>query len=220
MLKAVVPTNVRSPDATYEMQFGVASRPTHFNTTFDIARYEVPGHRFADLSEWNFGVALLTDSKYGYATRGGTMTISLLRSPKSPDPQADMGRHRFAYAIYPHAGDWRRGGVLAEAVAFNAPIVWANGAVGTPGTSWFAVEDPDGALVLDTIKRSEDGKGVVVRFYESLGGRGVAKLRVPFPFKRAVWCNLLEDEAGSVQVSGEEIIIPYSPFQIVSLRLT
>jgi alpha-mannosidase len=220
MLKAVVPTNVRSPDATYEMQFGVAVRPTHFNTTFDIARYEVPGHRFADLSEWNFGVALLTDSKYGYATRGGTMTISLLRSPKSPDPQADMGKHHFAYAIYPHPGDWRRGEVLSQAAAFNAPLVWANGAVGTAGRSLFSLEDPDGALVLDTIKRSEDGKGVILRFYESLGGRGIAKLRVPFPFKRVTSCNVLEDEAEVVQTSGDEIIVPYSPFQIVSLKLT
>ena len=108
MLKAVFPTTVRAMNATYEMQFGCVERPTHFNTSYDLARFEVPGHKWVDLSEHGFGVALLSESKYGFSTFGGTMRISLLRATTAPDPTADRGRHRFAYALMPHAGDWRR----------------------------------------------------------------------------------------------------------------
>ena len=102
MLKVLFPVAVHSASATYQMQFGHAERPTHFSTSHDLARYEVPGHRFADLSEHGFGVALLTDCKYGYSTLGGEMRISLLRSASVPDPEADAGSHRFAYAVMPH----------------------------------------------------------------------------------------------------------------------
>jgi alpha-mannosidase len=100
LLKACFPLAVRAPNATYEMQFGCVERPTHYSTSFDRAQYEVPGHRFADLSEHGFGVALLTDCKYGYSCYGNELRVSLLRSPKSPDPEADMGLHEFAYAIH------------------------------------------------------------------------------------------------------------------------
>src|SRR5437868_12948600 len=88
VLKVAFPVNVRAMNATYEMQFGCVERPTHFNTRFDLARYEVPGHRWADLSEHGFGVALLSESKYGYSTFANTLRMSLLRAPKHPDPQA------------------------------------------------------------------------------------------------------------------------------------
>jgi alpha-mannosidase len=93
-----------------------------------------------------------------------------------------------------------------------------NGAVGTAGKSFFSVDDANGALVLDTIKRSEDGKGVVLRFYESLGGRGTATVKVPFAFKRAVLCNVLEDESDAAEVNGDSVTVTYAPFQIVSLK--
>ncbi|HKD35973.1 MAG TPA: glycoside hydrolase family 38 C-terminal domain-containing protein, partial [Pirellulales bacterium] len=107
MLKVAFPVNVRAMNATYEMQFGSVERPTHFKTSFDLARYEVPGHKWSDLSEHGFGVALLSDCKYGYSTFGNVMRLSLLRSPKHPDPEADMGHHDFAYAIMPHAANWQ-----------------------------------------------------------------------------------------------------------------
>ncbi|HET6946143.1 MAG TPA: glycoside hydrolase family 38 C-terminal domain-containing protein, partial [Gaiellaceae bacterium] len=124
LLKVGFPLAVRSPNATYEMPFGYAERPTHYSTSFDSARYEVPGHRFADLSEHGFGAAVLTDSKYGYSCYGSELRVSLLRSPKSPDPEADMGRHEFAYALVPHSGDWREAGIVREGALFNAPLRW------------------------------------------------------------------------------------------------
>ena len=122
MLKVAVPVNARAMNATYEMQFHPVERPTHFNTSYDLARFEVPLHKWMDLSEYGFGVALLSESKYGASTFGQTMHLSLLRSPKAPDPIADMGTHRFSYAILPHADGWREAGVVAEGYRFNNPI--------------------------------------------------------------------------------------------------
>ena len=101
-LKVEFPFDIRSQQCTYEIPYGWVQRPTHFNTSWDLARFEVCAHRWADLSEYNFGVALLNDCKYGYSTRGSLMSLSLLRSPKAPDETADMGVQNFRYAIYPH----------------------------------------------------------------------------------------------------------------------
>jgi alpha-mannosidase len=195
------------------MQFGHTERPTHYTTSHDEARFEVPGHRFADLSEHGFGVALLTDCKYGYSTYENRMRISLLRSPTYPDPEADQGEHRFAYAVMPHAGGWREAGVVAEAARFETPLRWADGDI--EAGSWFAVDDPN--LVLDTVKRAEDSDALVLRLYEAHGGRGVARIRVALPFTRAVRANLLEDEQTDLPVTGAEIELDYRPHQILTV---
>jgi alpha-mannosidase len=203
---------VRSPNATYEMPFGYAERPTHYSSSFDRARYEVPGHRFADLSEHGFGAALLSDSKYGFSCYGGDLKLTLLRSPRSPDPEADLGRHDFAYAVLPHAGGWREGGVLREAILFNAPLVWTDGG---PEQPFAAVE---GELVLDTVKRAEDTDDVVLRLYEPYGGRGVARVRVACTAARR--CNLLEEDGEELAVEDGAVVVPYRPHEVISLKLS
>ena len=214
MLKVLFPVAVHAPNATYQMQFGHAERPTHYSTSHDLARYEVPGHRFADLSEHGFGVALLTDCKYGYSTFGNEMRISLLRSPQMPDPDADVGQHEFAYAVMPHAGGWREAGVVAEAARFESPIRWAPAA---EGRSFFAVDDSN--LVLDTVKRAEDSDALVLRLYECHGARGTARLRVGVPFTAARRCNLLEDPGAELPISDGEIELAYRPHEIISVLL-
>jgi alpha-mannosidase len=213
MLKVLFPVEVLARSATYQMQFGYTERPTHYSTSHDLARYEVPGHRFADLSEHGFGVALLTDCKYGYSTYGNEMRISLLRSPTTPDPLADVGSHQFAYAVMPHVGGWREAGVVAEAARFEWPLRWAPGTA-KPG-SFFSVDDPN--LVLDTVKRAEDSDALVLRLYEAHGARGTARLRVDVPFTAAVRCNLLEDAGPALPVTGGEIELGYRPHEIISL---
>jgi alpha-mannosidase len=215
LLKVCFPLSVRSPNATYEMPFGYAERPTHYSSSFDRARYEVPGHRFADLSEHGFGAALLTDSKYGYSCYGGELRISLLRSSKSPDPEADMGRHEFAYALVPHAGGWREAGIVREAALFNAPLRWT--AYEASG-SFAAVEA--GELVLDTIKRAEDSDAIVLRLYEPHGGRGVARVRIGVPFGSARRANLLEEDGEPLELDGGTIVIPYRPHELVTVKVS
>jgi len=215
LLKVAFPLAVRAGEATYETAFGVARRPTHFSTRHDLARFEVPGHRFADLSEHGFGVALLTDSKYGWSALGDTLRISLLRAPKLPDPEADMGEHRFAYAIVPHAGGWQDAGIVAEARTFNAPVRWA-GAVPAGGEPWAHVEDAPG-LVLDTVKLAEDSGALVLRLYEAHGGRGRARVRIGLPFTSARRSNLLEDDLGPAEIDGDAVVVDFRPWQIVTL---
>jgi alpha-mannosidase len=214
LLKVCFPLAARSPNATYEMPFGYAERPTHYSTSFDRARYEVPGHRFADLSEHGFGAAVLTDSKYGYSCYGGDLRVSLLRSTKSPDPEADMGPHEFAYALVPHAGGWRDAGIVCEGVLFNAPLRWVDGA---PEDSFASVDDEN--LVLDTIKRAEDSDALVLRLYEAHGGRGVARARLATPFSSALRANILEDDGDALDVDGGSIVVPYRPHEIVTVKV-
>jgi alpha-mannosidase len=216
-LKVRFPVAVLARRATYEMQFGVVERPTHFNTRADAAQFEVPGHRFADLSEHGFGVALLSAATYGWSTLGGEMRMTLLRSPRWPDPDADRGAHELAFAVFPHAGGWQEAGVTAEALRFNAPLLLGEGEAGAAGSrSWFACDE----LMVDTIKPSEDGDGVIVRLYEPHGARGTARLRVGVPFGDAWFANLLEDRIGAAEVDGDEIVIPFRPFEIVTVALS
>ena len=212
MLKVLFPVCVRSPNATYQMQFGHAERPTHYSTSRDLARYEVPGHRFADLSEHGFGVALLTDCKYGYRLRE--------RDADQPAACADRARprrrHRPARVrIRRDAArrGWREAGVVGEAARFETPLRWAPG-VAEP-RSFFSVDDPN--LVLDTVKRAEDSDALVVRLYEAHGARGTARLRVGVPFTEAVSCNLLEDPGEPLETDGDEIVLAYRPHEIVSV---
>ena len=215
LLKVCFPLAVRAPNATYEMPFGYAERPTHYSTSFDRARYEVPGHRFADLSEHGFGAAVLTDSKYGYSCYDGDLRVSLLRAPKSPDPEADMGRHEFAYALVPHVDDWRDAGIVREAALFNAPLRWTELAL----EGSFASVDA-GELVLETIKRAEDSDAIVLRLYDPHGGRGVARVRLAVPFSSARRANVLEEDGEALAADEAAIVVPYRPHEVVTVKVT
>jgi alpha-mannosidase len=208
LLKARFPLAVRAPRATFETAFGAAERPTHRSTARDLAQFEVSGHRWADLSEHGFGVALLSESKYGYSVLGNELRMSLLRAPGQPDPTADRGYHQFAYALYPHAGGWQDGGVVAEGFAFNRPLLW--GAV--PSGQWIAV---DGGLVLDTIKLAEDSDAVVLRLYEPYGGRGTARIQPAFGHGPAHRATLLEEALEPVDLAA----VAFRPFEIITLVL-
>src|SRR5205085_10230718 len=121
LLKVAFPVAVNSPRATYEIQYGHVERPTHYNTSWDLARFEVCAQKWADLSEGNYGIALLNDCKYGHDIHGNVIRLTLLRAPKAPDPDCDMGRHRFTYVLLPHYGPYNYGGVVQAAYSLNAP---------------------------------------------------------------------------------------------------
>ena len=134
LLRSLTPANVRAERATFECAFGVVTRPTHRNTSWDEAQFEVAGHRFADLAEPGFGLALLNDAKYGHSARDNVLGLSLVRSPVYPDPLADEGEQRFAYALMPHAGSWHEGGVREEAEDLNQPLLVGLARGLAPGT--------------------------------------------------------------------------------------
>ncbi len=217
-LKVEFPLALRNDYATYEIQFGHVRRPTHFNTSWDWARFEVCAHRWADLSEPDFGVALLNDSKYGYACHGNVLRLSLLRAPNWPDPYADRGRHHFRYGLFPHTGGPQAGGVIAAAAAFNQPL--QTGPITLPvgeAKSFFAVNHP--AVVIDTVKKAEDSDGLIVRLYESHGTHVRATLKSCLPIQTAAHTNLLEDDLGTVGIQDGQIALELRPFEILTLHL-
>ena len=218
LVKAVFPLAARAPHATYETMFGAVERPTHANTDADLARYEVPGHRWADLSEPGFGVSLLSDARYGFSTFGQTMTLSLVRGSMSPDRDADVGEHRFAYALYPHEGDWRAANTTAMGACFNRPVVWTKGTP-APVLDQPLVTASPAQVVIDTVKPAEEGDGWIVRLYESTGGRCETALRFGVPVSDAWLSNTLEDRLEPLTVKDGGLVLPLRGFQIATIRL-
>uniref|UniRef100_A0A8B9KFC3 alpha-mannosidase n=1 Tax=Astyanax mexicanus TaxID=7994 RepID=A0A8B9KFC3_ASTMX len=190
-LKVEFPVQVRSPNATYEIQFGHLQRPTHRNTSWDWARFEVWGHKWADLSEHGFGVALLNDCKYGYSVYQNIMTLSLLRAPKAPDANADMGQHEFTYAVMPHAGSFQEAAVIQHAYNLNFPLRLIHDVkVAQP---WSAFTLNTSAVILETVKQAEGKKNaLVIRLYESHGSSVSAVLSTSLSVQEAWYCDLLE----------------------------
>jgi alpha-mannosidase len=222
LLKVAFPVDVRSLRATYEIQFGHVERPTHANTSWDVARFEVCAHRWADLSEPGYGVALLNDAKYGYDISGNVIRLSLLRAPTWPDPVADRGRHRFTYRLFPHAGDLRESGVIDAGYDLNVPLravpVTPSSGAPLPFASLLSVEPAH--AVIEAVKRADHDPGaLVVRMYEAWGRRGPVTLRAPWPIARATVTDLLERELTEAPVDGDALTVDLTPFELVTVKL-
>jgi alpha-mannosidase len=197
LLKAGFPVAINAARASYEIQFGVVERPTHRNTSWDVARFETCAQRWIDLSEGGYGVALLNDSKYGHDLHDNVMRLTLLKSGINPDPNADQGLHRFTYALLPHAGDWREAEVVRRAAELNTPLLAyrpqaADDAQQPAEPVSFASCDA-AHVQLDTIKTAEDGDGLILRVYETHNQRGPVTLSFARPILDAQPCNLLEE---------------------------
>ncbi|MCQ4043174.1 alpha-mannosidase [Streptantibioticus rubrisoli] len=221
VLKAAFPLDVHAERAASEIQFGHVYRPTHTNTSWDAARFETCAHRWTHVAEPGYGVAVLNDSTYGHDIGRGagaagsvtTVRLTLLRAPHSPDPETDQGTHRFGYALLPGAGI---GDAVAEGLAVNLPLRPA--ATGAPVEPLVAVDDP--AVTVESVKLADDRSGdVVVRLYESRGGRARATLTAGFPVSRADATDLLERPREPAAVDGGRIAVRLRPFQILTLRL-
>ncbi|XP_074694175.1 alpha-mannosidase 2C1 isoform X2 [Strix aluco] len=220
-LKVEFPVQVRSTNATYEIQFGHLQRPTHWNTSWDWARFEVWAHKWLDLSEHGFGVALLNDCKYGASAHGNVLSLSLLRAPKSPDATADITHHQFTYAVMPHLGSFQDASVIQHAYNLNFPLhaVPASSAQ-CPAWSAFSVSSP--AVVLETVKQAEDRpEAVVVRLYEAHGSTLVAWLQTSLPVQEAMLCDLLERPAaqGRLPLEQRGLRLSFTPFRVLSVLL-
>ncbi|MEP0765677.1 MAG: alpha-mannosidase [Fimbriimonadia bacterium] len=222
MLKAAFPVRVNSPRATYEIQFGHVERPTHYNTSWDQARFEVCGHKWADLSEGGWGVALINDCKYGHDTYLDTIRLTLLRAPQAPDPTADRGTHHFTYWLYPHLGDFRQAGVVTVANRLNSPVRCVRTASPVDTHSFLEITaPPDGPkLVVETLKRAEGSNDLILRLYEAHNARGKAGIRFGFPVVQAQRCDLLERAVGeAIEVRDGTITLDVRPFEIITLKL-
>ncbi|MGH2523085.1 MAG: alpha-mannosidase, partial [Anaerolineales bacterium] len=224
LLKAAFPVGVRATRATYEIQFGSIERPTHWNTSWDWARFEVCGHKWVDLSEGDYGVALLNDCKYGHDVKDNVLRLTLIKSPIRPDPQADQGAHTFTYSLLPHAGDWRAGGVLREAYALNYPLlvstVPAQPAGPLPARYSFAEVESD-HVILETVKKAEREDAWVVRVYECQQRRSNAvSIHFGLPIRKAVECNLVEEGEQPISWQGARLTFAIAPYEIKTFKVS
>lgn len=211
LVKAHFPVAVRSARASFETAFGIVERATHRNTSWDTARFEVAAHRFVDLSEPGYGVALLNDGKYGHDVVGSELGISLLRSPTYPDPLADEGTQSFTYSLLPHADGLEQSTVLMESEDLNRPLLTRQ--VKSNGNSeWQAITVQGPALGLGCLKVLEDGGGLVFRAYEPFGARGYVTARSPDGWIFDAELDLLENPEGLAEYH-------FDPFQVHSWRL-
>lgn len=214
LLKVAFPVAVRAREAHYAIQFGHLARPTHWNTPWDQARFEVVGHQWADLSEHGYGVALLNDSKYGYDIRDGVMRLSLIKSATYPDPDADQGEHRFTYALLPHAGDLVEGGVPEAAWDLNSPLRPEAGRLDDPRRPvWVEGEH----VQISAVKRAEDGDRVVVRLYEWAGGRTTVRLGSDREIRGWQRIDLRERPEGPREIG--DPVLELGPFEIQTVLL-
>ncbi len=219
------PVAINAPTATYEIQHGYIERPTRENTSWDAARFEVCHHRFMDLSEGDYGVSLLNDCKYGGCVRDNDLRLTLIKSGIYPDPEADQGEHIFTYALLPHTGSFRNE-TVDEAHALNYPLLSAFARKREPRKTpalprAFALASVnDQGLVIDAIKRAEDGNGYIVRLYEAFNTRGSATLTLGFDVAEAFATNLLEEDPEPVAVTGGgDIAFSYRPHEIKTFRV-
>jgi alpha-mannosidase len=203
--------------------------------SWDMAKFEVCCHKFADLSEHGYGVSILNNSKYGFATCGNLMRLSLLRAPKAPDAHADMGRHHIRWAILPHHGDLGPT-TVRTAFNFNNPMKLLQGDTKVDKAS-LQRELPirltgSPSLILDTVKRGEDdedvsrgefarrkGRSIILRIYDSLGGTSKGTIETALDVKKVWKTNVLEDDLEPMSMEKGKVEICLRPFEVATFRL-
>ena len=222
MLKVAFPVDINSDKATYEIQFGTVERPTHKNTSWDAARFEVCAHKYADLSEGNYGVALMNDCKYGHDIHNGVIQLSLLRSSTDPNPEADQGEIPVTYSLMPHEGRLCDTDVVKQAYYLNEPMV-ARKACGERDllpTSFSVVTLNRENVICETVKEAEYGTDTVIRMYESRNCRTSVNVKLGIPASRVFLCDLMETEEKELPIKSDgSVDLTLGGFEIVTIKV-
>jgi len=227
LLKAAFPLAVTSDHATYEIPYGTIERTTLRTNSWEKAQFEVPAQRWADLSGVGadgkvHGLSLINDSKFGYDCAGNVLRLTLLRSPKWPDPDADMGHHHFHYALYPHAGTWKEAMTVRHGFEYNYPLTAVVTTAHTgalPASHSFVSVSPDN-VVLTAVKKAEDANALIFRVYEWAGRAATVEFHVPYGATGATVTNLQEiPEGDPLSVSGDTVKVPIQPYEILTIRV-
>ena len=217
MLRVAFPVNVFNNQASFDVQYGFINRNTHRNTSWDFAKFEVPAHRYADISREDFGVALLNDSKYGYKVLNNIIDLNLLRSPSYPDPDADIGNHKFIYSLLPHSGNLTNSDVIPQAAQLNQGIMIF------PRTENISAAVPckvEGlGISLETIKKAEKSDSLIIRLVETTGSNSKGLLRFNKYPVRISETNLIEWEENEEYLISDHYEIRLKPFEIRTYKL-
>lgn len=222
LLKAAFPMDIHAEKATYDIQFGNVERPTHWNTRWDMAKFEVCGHKWADLSENDYGVSLLNDCKYGHDIKDDVMRLTLIKSATSPNEDADREIHHFTYAIYPHAGDWRKARTVQMGYQLNCPVTSrvVNKQTGPlPEALSFVSIDSDN-VIMEVVKQAEETDAIILRVHECYNKRTNARITFFQDIKTVYECDLEELHDIEKMKTGDkcfEFII--KPYEIKTFKL-
>jgi alpha-mannosidase len=223
VIKAQFPFDFNTSEVRSEIQFGHVRRPTHRNTTWDRARFEASMHRWVDISEADFGAALLNDSKYAYDCHEQSVRLTLVRGSTFPSPDADLGEHRIRYALFIHEGIADLAQVHRAAERFNNPVAVignlspASSAQSDFGKFSLAQLDVDNVTV-ETVKKAEKSDALVLRIFEHANIRAEATLTFGLPVKSVTPVNLMEEQPGKpLEMQGNSVTLKLRPFEIVTL---
>ena len=221
LLKAAFPVAVRNTKATYEIQFGNVERPTHYNTSWDWAKFETVAHKWVDLSERDYGVSLLNDCKYGHDIKDNVIRLTLLTSGIDPDPAADQGHHEFTYSLLPHRGDWYEGGTVQAAYELNYPLrgILSSRVSGSLDSAGQLLKVEGQSTILDTVKKAEDGDELVLRFYEFANRRDQVTVTFPHRLQAVRECSLMEQDDQEVDFASDRFTFTLNPYEIRTFKI-
>lgn len=222
LLKALFPLEMNAREACYEIQYGNVCRSTTKNHSWEQARFEVCFHKWLDLAEYDYGVSFITDCKYGVSIYDSQVELTLLKCGNYPNPKADRGHHEFVYAIYPHEGDWRRGGTVKEAYEVNNPVqtlVKQEAGAGLLPKTFEMVHVEDENVIVEVLKKSEDGMSQILRLYECWNKRTTTKLTFARNYRRITVCNMLEREETLIGEDTNQVELTVKPYEIVTLKM-
>ncbi|AYB44486.1 alpha-mannosidase [Paenibacillus lautus] len=226
MLRTSFPVNIRSNQVHCEIQFGSLGRPTHRNTLWDFAKDEICAHQWVDLSEPDYGVALLNDCKYGHRAIDNVLDLNLLRSSTYPDPEADRAEHRFTYSLYPHQGNHVQAEIYRRGYELNVPLRTmslpdvSDQETGKLPLSQAFLSPDHPHIMVESVKKAEDGDDIIVRLYETSGTHAGTTLRLGFQAAEAWIADLMENRLTQLKLNEpSEIALSFTPFEIITLRL-
>lgn len=221
MVKAVFPTDINTDKASFEIQYGKLERPTHYNTSWDQARFEVCAHKYADLSEGGFGVSLMNDCKYGYDIHDSVMMLSLLRGSTDPNPEADLGLNSFTYSVMTHEGRLEDSDTVKEAYYLNYPLaaVKASGDKSYLPESYSSVSVSKSNVICECVKEAERTDERILRLYECMNIRTKAEISVGENYTKAYLCDLMENEISELEIKNGKIAYTFGGFEIVTVKL-
>lgn len=221
LMKVEFPIDVNANEAAYDIQFGNLTRPTHSNTSWDKAKFEVCAHKWADLSDGGYGVSLLNDCKYGYGIRNQLMTLSLIKSGIEPNLTTDQEEHWFTYSLLPHKGNWKDGCTVNEAYMLNLPLLISRPnrriTVANKVTSLIDLNAEN--IILETIKKAEDGNGTIIRIYEFENKLTEVKAHLSMDSTKVIECNLLEEDISCIAEKTNEFSFTIKPYEIKTFRI-
>lgn len=221
LLKTEFVVDINAESAIYDIQFGHTNRPTHSNTSWDEAKFEVCAQKYADLSDFGYGVSLINDCKYGYDIHGNTMKLSLIKCSGYPNNFIDKGHHTFTYSLFPHSDDFRKAGTIKQAMYLNQPMTAfkINAQDGKLKDAYSLISCDKKNVLIETVKKAYDDNSCVFRMYESFNMNTDEEFSFGFIPQKVWLCDLLENNIQEIQIENGKVKLRIKPFEIITIKV-